>query len=181
MRNLFLVTVGLLTISFSLSAQMKPEQKEWIRMGNIVGRERKFLQQEACKDCSYILNAKIFLNKQYQADSILLSYSAPASLSGLPAKLIAANINWKLLMSKNKEKRILILPIWYLCERSGGSVLFPSVLDFERGMYQFSDGKELVYDESKYYIFPQLSIFTTAARTEERMLLDSTDLRLRKK
>ncbi|NSL88827.1 hypothetical protein ECE50_018435 [Chitinophaga sp. Mgbs1] len=178
--SIYIISIGLLFLGLAYSSiadaqQTKPSDKEWKKLGDVIAKERKELRQESCKDCSYMMYAKIFLSKEFKADSILLSYSAPTTLQRLSNKLVNADINWKSLTDKAGKKRIIILPIWYLNERPGGSVLFASVTDFSQGLFQFSDGNLELYKDAYHWLAP-MAIYTTSAQTEGKMILDSSQL-----
>ena len=174
MRALFVLT--LLAHTFQLSAQSDESKKgEQKKLVNTLGRERVELKNEACKDCSYFITAKIFLNKKFQADSILLSYSTPASMHGLSKKLMSAKIDWQKLLNNPTTKRIIILPIWYITERTDGSALLSSaeMLQYDK-LFRFSDGY-LDIENPMYYCLPPEQMFGSMRPSEGKMVLDSSD------
>lgn len=173
-KALFIIT--LLAHPFLLSAQNAESRKgELKKLVNILARERVEFKKEPCKDCSYFITAKIFLNKKFQTDSILLSYSTPASMQGLSKKLMDAKIDWRKLLNYPTTKRIIILPIWYITERTDGSALLNSAeaLQYDK-LFQFSDGY-LNTENPIYYCLPPEQIFGSMRPSESRMVLDSSD------
>ncbi|WP_142684910.1 hypothetical protein [Chitinophaga polysaccharea] len=175
-RKIFtgLLLCFLCLIKTTVAQKYSESEPEISKLLDLIDSERKELRKESCPDCSYITLIKLTFKKN-ELDSVSLSYSTPLSLLPLADKIKKLQINWKAILKKAGGKQKIILPVIYLNNRSGGSVLFADGNDLLKGMFEFEKGDILSIKEAMYWWSP-VWIITDSGAKEGKMVPDSTQL-----
>ncbi|QJB35916.1 hypothetical protein HF329_33245 [Chitinophaga oryzae] len=91
----YLFSFALLILSLTTFAQKTDalKSKEFQKLLKFFANERLLLRKEACPECTYLVNVKLFFDKNRKVKKIVLSESTPESLQGMSGRLEKLGVN----------------------------------------------------------------------------------------
>ncbi|MBC9914323.1 hypothetical protein [Chitinophaga varians] len=166
----YLFSFALLILSVTTFAQKTDtlKNKEFQKLLKFFANERLLLRKEACPECTYLINIKLFFDKNRKVKKIILSKSTPESLQGMSGRLEKLDINWGLFVAKaaGNDSFIGILPVVFACEGPKDRLTLSSkgsIFD----LYQFEDGSlSDKWEMNKYQFLNGVVITTTSVEVD---------------